>query len=272
MKKFEGIMFATDLDGTLLNNKKEISAENKKAIEYFMSQGGIFTFITGRIPMGARPVLEQITPNAPFGCINGGGIYDCQKNKIIWQINMDKSVLELVEYVDKNIPEMGIEINTHEKIYFCKKSRATETHRLDENFPDITCHYSEVSDEFAKILFAGDEKYMEPLKILLHSHPRAKDFDFIRSDREYYEILPKGANKGNLVIKLAEILKIDRDRIICAGDNDNDVSMLESTKFSFAVSNASPKAKKAANFQTISNQENAIAKIIYDIDNGLIKI
>ena len=73
MNKFKGILFTTDLDGTVLRKDKTISEENKKAIEYFMSEGGIFTFITGRIPYGAEPVLQQLEPNAPFGCINGGG-------------------------------------------------------------------------------------------------------------------------------------------------------------------------------------------------------
>ena len=272
MNKFKGILFTTDLDGTLLRKDKTISPENLAAIKYFMDEGGIFTFITGRIPMGAMPVLRQLEPNAPFGCINGGGIYDYSKGKMIWQINLDKSVIPLVEHVDKNLPEMGIEVNTHEKIYFSKKSRATETHRIDEGFPDLTDHYTEVTNDFAKILFAGEEKYIDALENLLLSHKDAEKFDFIRSDKEYYEILPKGSSKGNLVVKLAEILGIDITKTISAGDNDNDVSMLEATQISFAVSNASPLAKAAATHLTVSNEEHAIAKIIDDLDKGVISL
>ena len=272
MNKFKGILFTTDLDGTLLRKDKTISQENKKAIEYFISEGGIFTFITGRIPLGAMPVLRQLVPNAPFGCINGGGIYDYNKKEMIWKINLDKDVLNLVEHVDKNIPEMGIEVNTHEKIYFCKKSASTEKHRTDEGFPDLNNHYTDIEDDFAKILFAGEEKYIDNIEQVLFSHPDADKYDFIRSDAEYYEILPKGATKGNLVIKLAEILGIDMSKTISVGDNDNDVSMLEATKLSFAVSNASPLAKKAAKYETVSNEEHAIAKIIYNLDKGIYKI
>lgn len=272
MNKFKGILFTTDLDGTLLKKDKSISLKNKEAIEYFMSEGGIFTFITGRIPCGAQPVLNQIVPNGPFGCINGGGIYDHIARKMIWQMNLPKSVLELVEYVDINLPGMGIEVNTHEKIYFCKKSRATEKHRTDECFPDISCHYKDVKEPFAKILFADDKENIEKLEKMLNMHPKANEFDFIRSDIEYYEILPKGATKGNLVTKLSQILNIDLKRTISAGDNDNDVSMLEETAISFAVANASQRAKKAADFETVSNEEDAIAKIIEDLDSGRILI
>ena len=50
MKKFDGILICTDLDGTLLNGDSAVSKENLDAIEYFKAEGGIFTFITGRMP------------------------------------------------------------------------------------------------------------------------------------------------------------------------------------------------------------------------------
>ncbi len=272
LKKFEGLLFATDLDGTLLRADKTISPENKQAISYFMEEGGIFTFMTGRIPTGAEPILKQFTPNAPYGCINGGGIYDDVKKEMLWFLSLSQDVMELVETVDKELPEVGIEVNTADKIYFCKKSPSTEKHRTDENFPDLTCHYREVTEPIAKILFAGDEMYIEPLAHLLHSHPRAKEFDFVRSDKEYYEILPKGATKGNALKRLAEILKIDLSHTIAAGDNDNDISLLQAAGIGVAVANASNGAKAAADFITVSNEEHAIKKIIEDLDNGIISI
>jgi Cof subfamily protein (haloacid dehalogenase superfamily) len=270
MKKFEGWLFATDIDGTLLKNDKTISKENLDAIEYFKSEGGFFTFITGRIPSGTKRILEMVQPNAPFGCINGGGIFDHHKNELLWSVEMSREVLTLVEYIDKNLPDMGIEVNTHKNVYFCKKSAETEKHRRDESFPDLECHYREVKEPFAKILFAGDEKNLLKLIDMLNSHPMSKDFDFVRSDAKYYEILPKGISKGTVVKKLAEILGISAEKIITVGDNDNDAAMLSSAELSFAVANASKRAKSAANFLTVSNEEHAIAKIIDDIDKGRI--
>ena len=79
MKKFDGILLCTDLDGTLLRNDKSISQENLDAIEYFKSEGGYFTFITGRMPCFSEEIYQVVRPNAPIGCINGGGVYDYER-------------------------------------------------------------------------------------------------------------------------------------------------------------------------------------------------
>ena len=60
MKKFDGIMICTDLDGTLLQSDKTISEENTRAIEYFKSEGGRFTFITGRMHYFANEMYNAI--------------------------------------------------------------------------------------------------------------------------------------------------------------------------------------------------------------------
>ena len=59
MKKFEGMLFCTDLDGTLYTGDKRVSKENLEAIEYFKSEGGLFTFITGRVPVTAMDIYER---------------------------------------------------------------------------------------------------------------------------------------------------------------------------------------------------------------------
>ncbi len=273
MKKFEGLLFVTDLDGTLLRDDRTISEENLSAVEYFKSEGGIFTFLTGRLPSGARSIYDIVKPNAPCGCINGGGIYDYEAERFLWSAELPKTALDLVEYIDVNLPPMGIEVNLHEKIYFCKKNASTEGHRLAENFPDLTCHYRDVKEPIAKILFADkNEENILTLAEMLTKHQLSENFDFIRSHKEYYEILPKGVSKGDLVLRLAGLLKIDASKTIAAGDNDNDTSMIKSARVGIAVANASESAKKAADYVTVSNEDNAIAKIIEDIENGKYEI
>ena len=272
MGKFDGILLVTDLDGTLLRADKSVSRENKAAIEYFTESGGIFTFITGRCPQGVAPVLEQITPVAPIGCMNGGGIYDIDANKYLWKRKLDLSALEMVREVDERFPEVGIELFGFEQVYIAKSNASTDKHREDERLADISCDYRNPPEDVAKVLFAAKSEWLAPLEKALRAHYLADGFDFIRSDEEYFEILPKGSCKGNLLTELANILGVPRERTIAVGDNDNDASMLEAAGIGIAVANASESAKRSADIITVSNEEHAIAKIIKDIESGKINI
>ncbi len=269
MGRFDGILICTDIDGTLLKNDKTISDENKKAIEFFKDNGGIFTFITGRMPFFVSDIYNGVMPNAPIGCVNGGGLYDYPEQKYIWTSSMPDGVNELVECIDENFPDIGIQVNTFYKTYFCKENKTMENFRKATNLPNLVCRYKEVSEPIAKIIF-GSENDDEILRIkeMLMSHPLSKDFDFIRSEKTLFEILPKGIGKGTAIEKLTQYLNLDINKTVAIGDYNNDISMFNVAKIGIAVSNACKEAKEAADYITVSNEENAIAKVICDLDSG----
>jgi Cof subfamily protein (haloacid dehalogenase superfamily) len=273
MKRFDGILICTDLDGTLLRGDKSISNENLQAIEYFKAEGGIFTFITGRMPYFVSDIYNTVSPNAPFGCINGGGLYDHRTGKYVWKQTLPRTALELVEYADRELPGIGIQVNTFEKIYFATENSAMAYFRRVTGLPNITRHYYDVEEPLAKIVF-GDEDVakIEALDTLLHAHPNAEHFDFIRSERILYEILPKGIHKGVALQKLAEHLGISPEKTVAVGDYNNDIGMLRFAKCGVAVANATAATKAAADYITVSNEEHAIAKVIEDIACGKISI
>jgi len=268
MGKFDGIIICTDLDGTLLRNDKTISSENKKAIEYFKENGGLFTFVTGRMPSYVSDIYEEIKANAPIGCINGGGIYDFSKEEYLWTAKLQHNVTELIKCIDEELPNSGIQVSCFEKVYFCKENSVMEEFRRVTKLPNLVCDYTEVKEDIAKIVF-GFETEEEILKAerILKSHPMADNFGFIRSEKHLYEILPKGLSKGTSIVKLSECL--NTDRIIAVGDYNNDVMMLKTAKLGIAVSNACKEALEAADYVTVSNEEHAIAKIISDLDKGI---
>ncbi len=273
MKKFEGLLICSDLDGTLLRKNKEISKANLDAIEYFKKEGGYFTFITGRMPYFAKDMYEMVKPNCPFGCINGGGIYDHNKMEYTYTLEIPKSVLELVEYIDNEINEIGIQVNTFDKIYFCRDNIANEYFRAVTGMPYLPMHYHDVDEPIAKILFVDHrEGILEKVEDLLKNHPRAEEFDFIRSEKTLYEILPKGSGKDNALYKLSEQLGIDMKNTIAVGDYHNDISMIKAAGVGIAVANAQPEVKEIADMVTVSNDEDAIARIITDIDKGIIRL
>lgn len=267
MKKFEGILFCTDLDGTLFTSDKTVSKENLDAIEYFKSEGGLFTFITGRMPSTSKEIYNIIKPNAPFGCVNGAGIYDGEAQKYLWSMSLPKSAMELVETVEKEFPDIGIQINAENNIYFYKDNDAMVRFRRLTNAPKITCDSTDVGEKVLKAIFSDlDEKKLFEVIEFLKDQKNAKDFDFIRSERTLYELLPKGASKGNALVKMAELLNIDIRRTIAVGDYNNDISMITKAGMGFAVENALPEVKAAADRITAGNNDSAIAKIIGEID------
>ena len=170
MGKFDGILICTDLDGTLYRNDKSISSENKSAIEYFKKEGGIFTFVTGRMPFFAVDVYKEVNPNAPVGCVNGAGLFDYEKNEYIWTAEISDGVFDLLKCVDENFPRIGIQVNTYHKVYFCKDNSVMEEFRKITCLPDCKSKYTDVGEPVAKIVFGVEtESEIKELEKMLNS-------------------------------------------------------------------------------------------------------
>ena len=269
MGKFDGILICTDLDGTLFRNDKTVSHENREAIEYFKREGGYFTFITGRMPCYSTTAYRAAAPNVPFGCANGGAVYDGAANKYIWKQEIDPSVLELVEYIDERFSDIGIQIYMFDKVYFARENDLMVKFRGLTGLPALFCDYHSVSEPMAKVIFGSEsEETLLDIAKALREHPLAENFDFIRSEKTLFEVLPKGVTKGLALEKLVDYLKIDPRRTVAIGDYDNDIGMFKSAGLSIAVSNACEAALAAADRVTVSNEESAIARVIADIENG----
>ena len=269
MNRFEGILICTDLDGTLYKKDKTISKENREAIDYFKSEGGLFTFITGRMPYYSMDAYRNAQPNVPFGCVNGGGLYDGEKMEYIWTTPMPCKVFELVKCIEERSFDVGIQVSGFEKTHFIKENSVMEYFRQATGVPNLSCKCSDVKGPIAKIIFGSEsESDIFEIEKILRSHPLANDFDFIRSERRLFEILPKGVNKGLALVKLAEHLNVDINKTVAVGDYNNDIGMFKAAKLGIAVANACKDALEAADYVTVSNEEHAIARIIDDIEHG----
>lgn len=264
--KFDGILLCTDLDDTLLREDKSVSEENIKAIEYFKENGGTFTFITGRTYKGVKHVIDLVKPNAPICCHNGGSICDFENERNLMEIELDKACKVVIDRVLEKFPSVGIEVVTHERNYFCKRNFRVDEHQRLEFLPTYEDDYHNVGEKWAKILFMDEKPVIDELIPFIDTLEEAKPYDFVRSTDYYYELLPKNVSKGNSLLRLADILGIDRNKTVAVGDNENDISMIKSAKVGYAVANGAEKAKQAADIITVTNMDHAIARIIDDID------
>lgn len=267
MAKFDGLLLCTDLDDTLLTDDKRVSEENIAALQYFMENGGLFTFATGRVPEGARLMLQYIVPNAPMVCFNGGAIYDYASEKFIWQAELNDRAEGAIAYVEKNFPPAGIEVCTDSQVYFCRTNRIVEEHKRMENFPDNDRDYHDIHETWRKVMFMVEEKDIEPLKNVIAESPYANDFTYMRSSPWYYELLPKGATKGAGMLRLAKLLGIRPENTIGMGDNENDLSLVQDAGLGIAVANAADCIKKAATMLTVDNNSHAISAVVKYLDS-----
>ena len=267
--RFDGILICTDLDGTLLRKDKTISQENLDAIKRFKAGGGYFTTVTGRMPYTSFDICAEFSPNAPIGCINGGGVYDLEKRAYTKVRELSKTAYELVYLIEREIPDIGVQVNTRDVIYFARNNEAMAEFRRRTGAPNIERSCADIEEPVCKIIFAHtDEEKISRVKELLKTHERYSEFDYIRSEKMLYEILPKGCNKGSAVLDIADHLGVPRSRTVAIGDYDNDAPMLKAAAVGIAVANASAAAKAAADLVTVSNEEHAIARVIFDIESG----
>lgn len=270
MGRFEGVLLVSDLDGTLLTSDQRISDRNREAIKRFTGEGGIFTYITGRILAGVRPILKQLVPDAPIGCINGGGLYDLRAERYVWKTPLDPSAEELVDFICEKFPDAGVEFCGYHNAWFHQINALTEEHRQLEETELISAPYREVADDIGKILVIVEPCRMKEVAETLAAHPLADRFTMVSSWESYYEILPKEVSKGNGLLRMAEILNIDPAKTIAVGDNDNDITMLRAAAYGVAVANATPAAREAADLVLgHTNNQDAIAELIERLEKKL---
>ena len=191
---------------------------------------------------------------------------------MLWGLYLDKKALEILDFVIKQIPETGFVVCTDTRVCFSRQNRLTDRYRQIEKLPVDTTQHHEIPEPIKKVVFVAESDVINRVRTLIMDNNFGDEFDFIQSDAHYYEILPAGASKAAGLHKLAEILGINHDKTIAVGDNENDISMIKEAKFGIAVGNALDSVKSVADIVTVTNNEHAIAKIIYDIDSGILKI
>lgn len=242
MKRNTRILF-TDLDGTLLNDQKEVTEGNQKAIDRALDQGHKIVVTTGR-PLSSGLHIAQRIGLAKEGCyviaFNGGQIYDPFHKKTIYGKTFSREVakplfqealnrgLHIQSYSDTSILAMK---ETPELMYYVGGSTAPYeiVSDLDAAFP---------SDPY-KILLVGMNNRSELEKYRRECVDPLKGIVRCFFSTEYYmEIAPEGVSKGEAVKWLCDYLDIPLENSVAAGDAPNDVEMLQAAHVGAAMKNS----------------------------------
>lgn len=262
MGKFDGILICTDLDGTFLHEAKA-SEENCRAIKYFQDNGGLFTVCTGRSHRFVRE-FENYRPNAPLIVSNGTMIVHHVTGKVMDSIEMPAYAAEMADEI-ADLPQSDI-IFLYDMADGGTHMDASDARRWDRTM-DVkpSERFAGVEKPWLKMLLQqrnGEETHE------LEAYIRNKWPGRISTSRSYelgLELHSVSGGKGPCVDRLRRILPEIR-LIVGAGDYENDISLLEHADIGYAVANALPEVKAAADRITVDCTQHAIAQIISDIE------
>ncbi len=241
----------TDLDDTLLNNKKEVTAGNRAALAKMLEQGHEIVFSTGRPLVSALKQARALsfTGSSAMIAFNGAILYDLKKDQVINRCTLPLPlVYRIFDYA--NAKKIHVQTYSEDKVL-------VEPHNadyiVDSYNRKIGTEYQIIPD--IRLLTREPEKV---LVIDLHSHENLDDFirdfpdelkagiDLFFSNNAYLEIVPKGTNKGEALLKIADYMGVPAENTVAAGDASNDIPMLQAAGVGVAMKNASPDVLAAA--------------------------
>ena len=118
-----------------------------------------------------------------------------------------------------------------------------------------------------KLLFEEEPPRLRQLEKYIREQPWSREYEIVASASTLLEITAKGANKGGMVRRLAQLLHIRRENVCCVGDHANDIPMLEFAGMSFAPANAIESVRRVPGVRVLPDcRENAIAAMIAVLD------
>ena len=259
-------MIVLDLDGTLTNNKKEITPRTKQALMQAQAAGVHVILASGRPTYGIVPLAEELKLKDIGGYIlafNGGKIIDCTNNEVLFEQKLDE---QLVPILFQEAKKAGMEILTYqgEGIAATNKDDEYVQHEAFINKMPVT-QYDNFLNQLVypinKCLIVGDPTPLHELEIRLAKELEGK-MDVYRSADFFLECVPLGIDKARALERLISSLGISREEVIACGDGYNDLSMIRFAGLGVAMANAAKDIQSEADFVTLSNEEDGVAHVI----------
>lgn len=259
---FNNVLIVTDLDGTLLDDRKNVADDDVRAINEFRGAGGLFAAATGRGVAMARRVIDQLDIVTPCVIFNGAGVYDFKADKFLWHSEMPAEACGYIRMLEKVFPDIGIEILHENDVYVTDNNQTVVEHLALEGLSSSRCSLDEVPlDGIMKVLIAYPAEKMQ--KVIDFTQKHCKDgVNWVHSAPMYYEMLPEGVSKASGVKKLVELMGYGEKFVAAAGDYGNDRDMIAEADLGVAVSNALDYVKKAADLIVSDNNHAPMREMI----------
>ena len=260
MKRIQ--LIALDIDGTLTNDRKEITPLTLQALLGAEKKGIRLVLASARPSPGLFSIRDRLRMSEFGGILmsyNGGRITDCEGN-ILSEISMDADETGKILRFLETLPVTAIIDDG--RIFYVKDRNG---YKVDYECWNNGMECIETGDlaraavfPLVKILLAVDpEKILEVQKrISVHLPP---ELTVVRTAAFYLEIIPRKINKGQGLLDICRYLGIDAGNTVAFGDSENDIPMIRAAGVGVAMGNAEQAVREAAGMTTLSNNEDGIA-------------
>lgn len=247
----EKYLIVLDMDGTLLNDDKIITPLTRDTLVDLKNMGHKIIFASGRPFRTMQKYYDELSLDTPLISYNGGAIYGGRSSYLDEETTFNlQDVLKIYERLDLDIL-LNCICETFDSVYLLHDDEAFLTWF---NYEDINKYIG----DFKEIL------NVNPMTLLFHFKEKndAKEISkiarsinpslFVRSwsGEEFAELTYDYVNKYKATLKVASFYNIDEDHIISFGDALNDIEMMEKSKISIAMKNASEEVKEKAMYVT----------------------
>lgn len=258
-------LIATDMDGTLLDDNKNIPSKNLEAIKEALNNDKKVVLATGRPLNGIKKYINQLhlDNEKNFSVVFNGAVVQNNKNGEI----LSKKILthEDVLFLKKLSEHFNVHMHLL-TIDECLSEDIGEYTKLESVWNDIPLKVVDYNNldkdvEVIKVLFADDPKLISEIIPKIDKKLFEK-YTIVQSAPFFLEFLNKDANKGVGVEILSKRLNIKNDEVICIGDAGNDIHMIKFAGLGVAMENAFDEVKKIANYTTLTNENGGVAHVI----------
>lgn len=259
-----------DLDGTLFDDYKQVTPENRRALERARAAGCRVAVSTGRALPGAMGLVRELGLTGE-GCYvsasNGAVLYDCAGDRVINRRNM---TMEDAEALFACARRLDLHVQTYDRdgvvlVPPIHEEFVREYCRFNHGMPyRVLKSLEELEEPPVKVLLVGntDRSVLEKARVWIETHLAGRVEGFYSAPL-FLDVMPAGVNKGYGVMELCRRLGLDVKEAVAAGDEGNDISMLRAAGVGAAMSNAAPEVKAAADYVTErDNNHSGVAEIV----------
>ena len=264
-------MIGVDLDGTLLNSEKQLTAYTREVLKKAIEQEVAVVVATGRPFSGVPDELKHFPGIRYALTANGARILDMQKQKVVYEnllsVESSEKVIDILrkhhaihEFFVDGVGYMNEDGLKNVYAYFEDPHMAEYLQSTRITVKDVKEKLQAMKCEVDKLqgIFRNQKDKEEALEEL----NTLSGIVVTAAMDNNLEINKEGTNKGLGLLQLGKSLGISREEIMACGDGGNDVEMLKEVGFAVAMANGSDPVKKAADFVTVSNDEDGVAKAI----------